>query len=86
MEVASVEADSLDSAIDPEDHRAKITDDDHDGLVDSIVFKGKKIKKGSGFHSHHFSSVGNLLQVRRKIFTFNVHLSLETDDFEIADF
>ncbi len=30
-------------------------------FVDSIVFKGKKIRKGSG--GHHFSSIGDLLQV-----------------------
>ena len=57
------EADSLDSAIDPEEHKAPIVEDDDEEYIDSIVFKGKKIKKGSGLHSHHFSSVGNLLQV-----------------------
>ena len=62
-EVDECEADSLDSAIDPEDHRAPIEVEDDEDYIDSIVFKGKKIKKGSGLHSHHFSSVGNLLQV-----------------------
>ena len=57
------EADSLDSAIDPEEHTAKHIDDDDDEYIDSIVHKGKRIKKGSGLRSHHFSSVGNLLQV-----------------------
>ena len=57
------EADSLDSAIDPEDHTAKHIEDDDDEYIDSIVQKGKRIKKGSGLRSHHFSSVGNLLQV-----------------------
>lgn len=55
------EADSLDSAIDPEEHTAKPVEDDDD-YIDSIVTKGKRIKKGSGLRSHHFSSVGNLLQ------------------------
>ena len=59
------EADSLDSAIDPEEHKAPIVEDDDEEYIDSIVFKGKKIKKGSGLHSHHFSSVGNLLQVSK---------------------
>ena len=61
------EADSLDSAIDPEEHKAQDIDDDNDEYIDSIVFKGKRIKKGSShhsLHSHHFSSVGNLLQVQ----------------------
>jgi len=56
------EADSLDSAIDPEEHTAKHIDDDDDEYIDSIVHKGKRIKKGSGLRSHHFSSIGNLLQ------------------------
>lgn len=59
----SCEADSLDSAIDPEEHTRQLEDDQDDGYIDSIVFKGKKIRKGGGLHSHHFSSVGNLLQV-----------------------
>ena len=60
----ALEVDSLDSAIDPEEHRREHEDlDDDPDMIDSIVFKGKKIRKGGGFNSHHFSSVGNLLQV-----------------------
>ena len=61
-EAEGLEVDSLDSAIDPEEHRREEIEEDGD-LIDSIVFKGKKIRKGGGFNSHHFSSVGNLLQV-----------------------
>ena len=61
-EAEALEVDSLDSAIDPEEHRREEIEEDGD-LIDSIVFKGKKIRKGGGFNSHHFSSVGNLLQV-----------------------
>lgn len=57
-----LEVDSLDSAIDPEEHRRSQDLDDDPDMIDSIVFKGKKIRKGGGFNSHHFSSVGNLLQ------------------------
>ena len=59
------DVDSLDSAIDPEEHRAVQETADDEDLIDSIVFKGKKIRKGGGLYSHHFSSVGNLLQVRK---------------------
>ena len=63
-EEEALEVDSLDSAIDPEEHRREHEDlDDDPDMIDSIVFKGKKIRKGGGFNSHHFSSVGNLLQV-----------------------
>ena len=66
-EEEALEVDSLDSAIDPEEHRREHEDlDDDPDMIDSIVFKGKKIRKGGGFNSHHFSSVGNLLQVRIK--------------------
>lgn len=58
-----LEVDSLDSAIDPEEHRRSQDLDDDPDMIDSIVFKGKKIRKGGGFNSHHFSSVGNLLQI-----------------------
>ena len=61
-EEEGLEVDSLDSAIDPEEHKNEDLDEDPD-YIDSIVFKGKKIRKGGGFNSHHFSSVGNLLQV-----------------------
>ena len=65
------EADSLDSAIDPEEHRAlpleaffppKKQDQD---LIESVVFKGRKIRKGAHqLHQQHLvGSVGNLLQV-----------------------
>ena len=60
------EADSLDSAIDPEEHKAQDVEEEDGEYIDSIVFKGKKIKKRSShqsLHSHHFSSMGNLLQV-----------------------
>jgi len=60
--VEDCEADSLDSAIDPEEQRAAVVADDDDDYIESVVFKGKKIKKSSGPLSHHFSSVGNLLQ------------------------
>ena len=66
-ELETCEADSLDSAIDPEDHRATVLDEDEGDYIDSIVCKGKKIRRGGGLHSHHFSSVGNLLQVRNFI-------------------
>ena len=65
-ETIGCDADSLDSAIDPEEHKAQDFDDGNGEYIESIVFKGKRIKKGSGhhsLHSHHFSSVGNLLQV-----------------------
>ena len=61
-EAEGLEIDSLDSAIDPEEHRREEIEEDGE-YIDSIVFKGKKIRKGGGFNSHHFSSVGNLLQV-----------------------
>lgn len=70
----SCEADSLDSAIDPEDHSRQLEDEQDDGYIDSIVFKGKKIRKGGGLHSHHFSSVGNLLQVLIKLFQGFCHI------------
>ena len=63
VEEEGLEVDSLDSAIDPEEHRRSEDLDDDPDMIDSIVFKGKKIRKGGGFNSHHFSSVGNLLQV-----------------------
>lgn len=47
------EADSLDSALEEEED---------DGMIESVVFKGKRIKRGHGMHSHHHSSVGDLLQ------------------------
>ncbi len=31
-------------------------------MIESVVFKGKRIPKGHRMHSHHHSSVGDLLQ------------------------
>jgi hypothetical protein len=70
-EVDECDNDSLDSAIDPEEEKEEIDD----GMIDSIAFKGKRIKKGCGLNSHHHSSVGDLLQVRRAILS-NIHTIL----------
>jgi len=59
------EADSLDSAIDPDEQRAlpPASDEQDENLIESVVFKGRKIRKGGGLHQQHLvGSVGNLLQ------------------------
>jgi hypothetical protein len=60
------DVDSLDSAIDPEEHRAfpPALDDHNEDYIDSVVFKGRKIlKKTNSLHHQHLQgSLGNLLQ------------------------
>jgi len=64
--VDDCDADSLDSAIDPEEHRAfpPALDDHDEDYIDSVVFKGRKIlKKTNSLHHQHLQgSLGNLLQ------------------------
>jgi len=58
------DADSLDSAIDPDEQRALPPADDPD-FIESVVFKGRKIRRhvSNGLHQQHLvGSVGNLLQ------------------------
>merc|ERR1711971_131745 len=50
------DVDSLDSAIDPEEHRAlpPALDDHDEDYIDSVVFKGRKIlKKTNSLHQQH---------------------------------
>jgi hypothetical protein len=69
-DVDECDADSIDGAI-AEPEEKKLVEEEKlldwygidDGMIDSIVSKGKRIKKGSGMNLHHQSSVGDLLQV-----------------------
>jgi len=58
------DADSLDSAIDPEEQRALPPAEDEE-FIESVVFKGRKIRRSlkNSLHQQHLvGSVGNLLQ------------------------